>query len=279
MGAAAFIFFVLCASLAGAGASRAGAQLALGLRGGGVVAAWKRLVWVNSNSGSTFNWELGGVAADAYVAAPFTVADSSCSAFGGAVAPGVAAKSMSDALPSGASLSVWMQPRDKQFLGVPTGGLVAAIESALQEFQQCMQQDWPAAPQVSGFMCVHEQQIGITCDALAPTVMDLNLAFGVLGAPGVMDSSGVTAALGEMYEPAFFPNGACPGAQSGAAYGAGVGAYLNKLFLGANLNAAVPAFGGTASSTCPLDYAQLGAAAAALSASTTVELQGIALWS
>ncbi len=91
---------------------------------------------------------MGGVAAQAYVAAPFTVADSSCSPFGGAVAPGVAAESMFKALPSGASLSVWMQPRNWQFQGVPMTpkGLAAAVESALQEFQRCMQQDWPTAP-------------------------------------------------------------------------------------------------------------------------------------
>jgi hypothetical protein len=263
---------------AGLAASAGSADSAGGL-GQPEAPAWKRLIWVNSNSGPTFKWGLGGVAAEAYVAAPFTVADSSCSAFGGAVAPGVAAESMFEALPSGASLSVWMQPRDGQFQGVPPQGLAAAVESALQEFQRCMLQDWPAAPQVSGLMCVHEQQIGVTCDSLASSVESLALAFGELGAPGVMDESGVSAALGEMYEPEFFPNEACPAPLAGAAYGAGVGTYLNTLFRGASPSAAVPAFGGTASSTCPLDYTQLGAAAAALSASTTVELQGLAVWS
>jgi hypothetical protein len=79
-------------------------------------------------------------------------------------------------------------------------------------------------------MCVHEQKIGVSCDALAPAVQSLEQAFGVLGAPGIMLNNSATAALGEMYEPDFFPNKTCPSPLAGAAYGAGIGSYFNSPF-------------------------------------------------
>jgi hypothetical protein len=36
---------------------------------------------------------------------------------------------------------------------------------------------------VSGLTCVQDYQLGMTCDALAPTVVSLNLALGELAAP------------------------------------------------------------------------------------------------
>lgn len=277
----------LLSSCAGSGG---GAATAGGIGSG---AAWDALYWVNSNSGATFAWSLDGVSAGSYVAAALNGAPAAgatgCSPFGGAVTPGVAAKSMQDALPPGAAVEVWMQPRDQEFASVSTQGLKAAVESELAAFQACLEQDWPAAPTVSGFLCVKEQQLGgaANCDSLQQVFADgvtlsgstALVKYGILGAPGNLNRTDVSAALGEMYEPIYFPPGdTCPDPTDGAAYGREIADWLAQAaVIPARGSVAVPAFGGP-SATCRLDYDQLAPAAAALAEKAPAGLAGLAVW-
>ena len=253
---------------------------------------WPTFTWVNSNSGPTFAWSLAGIAAGAWIAAPMNgapVGGGGCTGFGGSVAPGVAAKSMQAALPGGASLQLWMQPRDQEFAGVAAPDLAAAAAQRLRAFQACVEQDWPTAPVVSGFLCVHEQQLGgdANCDTLAaafaqgvpPPEGSGSVKYGILGAPGDMNRTDVSAALGEMYEPPYFaPSGACAPGSDGAAYGSEIGTWIAaSTVIPARGSVAVPAFGGP-SSTCPLDYDQLGPAAEGLAAEVPAGLAGLAVW-
>lgn len=253
---------------------------------------WGTIFWVNSNSGPTFQWSLAGVEAASYVAVPLNGTPSGgggCLPFGGAVAPGVAAKSLHDALPDGAPLALWMQPRDDEFAGVALADLAVAVQTELAAFQACVTQDWPAAPTVSGFLCVKEQQLGgdANCDTLATVfAQGVRMAgvagdvrYGILAAPGSMNRTDVDAALGEMYEPIYFPpGGTCPASSDGATYGGAIGEWIaGSAVLPASGSVAVPAFGGP-SSTCPLDYDQVAPAAAALATEVPVGLLGLGLW-
>lgn len=253
---------------------------------------WGSIYWVNSNSGPTFRWSLAGVAAASYVAIPLngTPSGAGCQPFGGAVRPGLAAQSMYAVLDPGAPFAVWMQPRDHEFDGVTAAGLAAAVQQELVEFQSCVEQDWPAAPTVSGFLCVKEQQLGgaANCDTLAAVFaqgvqiagLAGNVRYGILAAPGSMNRTDVDAALGEMYEPIYFPpEKVCPASSDGTTYGAEIGAWIADAdVLPASGSVAVPAFGGP-SSTCPLDYDQVAPAAAALAEKVSTGLMGLGLWS
>jgi len=257
-------------------------------------AIWPALYWVNSNSGPTFYWSLDGVSAAAWIAAPMngTPAEdgTGCVGFGGSVAPGVAARSMAQALPPGAELRLWMQPKDLEFDGVSVADLGSAAAQRLTAFQACVAQDWPAAPVVSGFLCVREQRLGgdANCDTLAAAFAGGavpapsgggSVAYGILGAPGDMNRTDVAAALGEMYEPPYFaPSGACPASSDGASYGGEIGAWIASAdVVPASGSVAVPAFGGP-SATCPLDHDQLAPAAAALAEDAPPGLAGLAVW-
>ena len=249
--------------------------------------------WVNSNSGPTFQWSLAGLTAASYVAVPLNgvrpAGGSQCLPFGGAVTPGVAAKSLHDALTDGTPFEIWMQPRDHEFDGVAVPGLAAAVQTELAAFQSCVTQDWPLAPIVSGFLCVKEQQLGgdANCDSLAAVFrqgvqisgLGSDVRYGILAAPGSMNRTDVDAALGEMYEPIYFPpSKTCPAPGDGTSYGSEIGDWINAAaVLPASGSVAVPAFGG-ASSTCPLDHDQLAPAAAALAAKVTGGLVGLGLW-
>lgn len=286
---AATLLMVLTLGCGGSGAGSAGREPAPI----GEAPAWGTVYWVNSNSGPTFQWTLGDLAAASYVAAPLQGVPSSagggCTPFGGAVTPGVAAKSMHDALPPGAPFAIWMQPRDHEFDGVTTGGLAAAVAAELAAFQACVTQDWPLAPTVSGFLCVKEQQLGgdVNCDTLAAvfaqgvqiTGLASNVRYGLLAAPGSMNRTDVDAALGEMYEPIYFPpSNTCPAPSDGTAYGSEIGTWIAGAgVLPASGSVAVATFGGP-SSTCPLDYGQLEPAAAALAAEVPLGLAGLGLW-
>lgn len=255
--------------------------------------AWDTVYWVNSNSGPTFQWSIGELAATSWVAATLDGvppgSGGGCTPFGGAVTPGVAAKSMHDSLPDGAPFAIWMQPRDHQFEGVNADGLAAAVAAVLSAFQTCVAQDWPAAPVVSGFLCVKEQQLGgdANCDTLATVfaqgvrIPDLavDVRYGLLAAPGSMNRTDVDAALGEMYEPIYFPPGdTCPSPGDGTTYGSAIGDWIaGAAVLPASGSVAVPAFGGP-SSTCPLDYDQLAPAAAALAGKVPAGLAGLGIW-
>lgn len=256
-------------------------------------AAWEAVYWVNSNSGPMFTWSLGELAAASWVAATLngvpSGSDGGCAPFGGAVTPGVAAKSMHDALPAAAPFAIWMQPRDHQFDGVTVAGLAAAVEATLEAFQSCVVQDWPAAPVVSGFLCVKEQQLGgdANCDTLATVFaqgvhisgLATDVRYGLLAAPGSMNRTDVDASLGEMYEPIYFPPGnTCPSPGDGTTYGNAIGEWIAGAdVLPASGSVAVPAFGGP-SSTCPLDYDQLAPAAAALGVKVPQGLAGLGIW-
>ena len=255
--------------------------------------AWSTVYWVNSNSGPTFQWSLGGLAASSYVAVPLNGVPSGsgdgCSPFGGAVTPGIAAKSLHDALLPGPAFAIWMQPRDHEFDGVAAPDLAAAVQRELVAFQGCVTQDWPLAPTVSGFLCVKEQQLGgdANCDTLAAVFaqgvqiagLASDVRYGILAAPGSMNRTDVDAALGEMYEPIYFPpSKTCPASSDGVTYGSEIGAWIaGAAVLPASGSVAVPAFGGP-SSTCPLDYDQLVPAAAALGAKVRAGLVGLGLW-
>jgi hypothetical protein len=248
---------------------------------------------VNSNSGPTFAWSLGDLAATSWVAATLNGVPSgsggSCVPFGGAVTPGVAAKSLHDAVPAGAPFAIWMQPRDHQFDGVTVAGLADAVGAALEEFQSCVLQDWPLAPVVSGFLCVKEQQLGgdANCDTLATVFahgvridgLATDVRYGLLAAPGSMNRTDVAASLGEMYEPIYFPPGnTCPSSGDGTTYGSEIGEWIaGAAVLPASGSVAVPTMGGP-SSTCPLDYDQLAPAAAALAVEVPQGLAGLGIW-
>jgi len=256
--------------------------------------AWGTVYWVNSNSGPTFAWSLGDLAATSWVAATLngvpSGSDGGCTPFGGAVTPGVAAKSLHDMLPGGAAFAIWMQPRDHQFDGVDVAGLGAAVEVALAAFQSCVVQDWPLAPVVSGFLCVKEQQLGgdANCDTLATVFaqgvriagLAPDVRYGLLAAPGSMNRTDVDAALGEMYEPIYFPpSNTCPAPSDGTTYGSAIGDWIaGAAVLPASGSVAVPTFGGP-SSTCPLAYDQLAPAAAALATKVPQGLAGLGVWS
>lgn len=255
--------------------------------------AWDTVYWANSNSGPTFQWSIDGLAATSWVAATLdgvpSGASGGCSPFGGAVTPGVAAKSMHDQLPGGAPFAIWMQPRDHQFDGVTADGLAAAVQAALTAFQSCVTQDWPGAPVVSGFLCVKEQQLGgdANCDTLASVFaggvhvpgLASAVRYGLLAAPGSMNRTDVDASLGEMYEPIYFPPGdTCPSPGDGTTYGSAIGDWIaGAAVLPASGSVAVPAFGGP-SSTCQLDYDQLAPAAAALAGKVPAGLAGLGVW-
>ncbi len=254
---------------------------------------WGTVYWVNSNSGPTFAWSLADLAATSWVAATLSGvpagSDGGCTPFGGAVTPGIAAKSLHDRLPGDAPFAVWMQPRDHQFDGVDVAGLAAAVEAALAEFQSCVVQDWPLAPVVSGFLCVKEQQLGgdANCDTLATVFaqgvrivgLAADVRYGLLAAPGSMNRTDVDASLGEMYEPIYFPPGnTCPSSSDGTRYGSAIGDWISgAAVLPASGSVAVPTFGGP-SATCPLDYDQLAPAAAALAAEVPQGLAGLGVW-
>lgn len=259
---------------------------------GSTSSAWGALYWVNSNSGPTFAWSLDGLSAAQYVAVALAgepAGGSACAPFGGAVTPGVAAKSMQQALPPGAPLKIWMQPRDQEFAGVTEAGLAAAVASELAAFQSCVEQDWPEAPSVSGFLCVKEQQLGgvANCDTLNSVFAagvslpgsSAPVEYGLLGAPGNLSRTDLSAALGEMYEPIYFPpSDACPDPSDGSTYGDEIGAWLvQAAVVPATGSVAVPAFGGP-SATCQLDYDQAAPAAAALAGKVRTGLAGLALW-
>jgi hypothetical protein len=284
---------VLLLGALGCGGAADGRGGAVGAPGPGVT-TWPALYWVNSNSGPTFSWTIDGLAAAAWVAAPMNgtpAADGTgCVGFGGNVAPGVAARSMAQALPPGATLRLWMQPKDLEFDGVATPDLGPAAAERLQAFQACVAQDWPDAPVVSGFLCVREQRLGgdANCDTLAAAFAGgavpapsggASVAYGILGAPGDMNRTDVAAALGEMYEPPYFaPSGTCAPSSDGASYGGEIGAWLaSAAVVPASGSVAVPAFGGP-SATCPLDYDQLVPAAAALAEQAPPGLAGVAVW-
>jgi len=286
------ICVLLIGALLGCGGSSGG-------QGGGVAApapaaTWPAVYWVNSNSAPTFGWSVDGIAADAWVAVPMNgtppTDGTGCVGFGGSVAPGVAAQSMAAALPEGAVVRLWMQPKDLEFDGVVTPDLGAAAAQRVAALQACVEQDWPAAPVVSGFLCVHEQRLGgdANCDTLAAAFASGgvpapsgggSVAYGILGAPGDMNRTDVAAALGEMYEPPYFaPSSACASPSDGASYGAEIGAWLaSAAVVPATGSVAVPAFGGP-SATCPLDHDQLAPAASALAGEAPPGLAGLALW-
>lgn len=255
------------------------------------VPAWKALYWVNSNSGAEFAWVLGSFQADKYVAAvmngtPEGAGGTSpiCLPFGGTVDPGTAAQSMQDVIPPDASFEIWMRPRDKEFDGT-SGPLATVIEEKLAWFQSCVDQSWPTAPVVAGFMCVHEQKLGggVDCDSLADafasgvmTPSGRPALYGIVGSPQNMARTDVDVVLGEMYEPIYFPpSDTCPDPADGTTYGGEIAAYINTQSYGA---AAAPAFGGP-SATCPLDHAGFEAAASALGGAVTAPLAGLGVWS
>jgi hypothetical protein len=250
---------------------------------------WTAVYWVNSNSGPTFQWSLDGIEAERYVAAALNgepSGGSGCVPFGGAVTPGVAAQSLHAELSGEAVFEIWMQPRDHEFDGVAEQDLAAAAQAALVSFQACVAQDWPQAPVVSGFLCVKEQQLGgdANCDTLAEVFaqgihvpgLAANVDYGILAAPGSMNRTDLDAALGEMYEPIYFPpSNTCPDPGNGQAYGSQIGAWIESAaVLPESGSVAVPAFGGP-SSTCQLDYDQL---APALAAEVPTGLAGLGLW-
>lgn len=248
---------------------------------------WKGLYWVNSNSGPTFAWELGDVVAEKYVAAPLNgqpLEGSVCQEYGGTVAPGLAAKSMYDAIPAGATFELWMRPKKDEFSGT-TGPIADAVEAKLAWFEQCVRQDWPDAPDVAGLMCVHEVNLGgdVNCTNLAAvfeagvnTPSGARALFGVVAAPQSMARTDVDIVMGEMYEPAFFPpSDTCPASSDGDTYGSEIATYLNGQTYGPG---AVPAFGGP-SATCQLDYSAFEEAANALGKAVTIPLAGLGVWS
>lgn len=247
---------------------------------------WKGFYWVNSNSGPEFSWVIGNVVAEKFVAGPMNgepLDGAVCEGFGGSVTPGIAARSMHDAIPAGAAFELWMRPKTDEFSGT-TGSLGAAAEQKLVWFEQCVRQDWPDAPGVSGFLCVQEDHLGggANCTSLAAafeagvkTPSGATALFGVLAAPQSMARADVDIAMGEMYEPAFFPPSLqCPDPSDGATYGSEIATYLNGQSYGPG---AVPAFGGP-SSTCPLDYSAFEAAEEGLRGTVTVPLAGIGVW-
>ena len=253
---------------------------------------WTVVYWVNSNSGPSFEWSLDGLDADRYVAVPLngqpSASGTGCEPFGGAITPGVAAQSLHAEL-SDEAFEIWLQPRDQQFAGVAVQDLATAAQSALEWFQACVAQDWPQAPVVSGFLCVKEQQLGgdANCDTLAQAFeqgirlpgQTANVAYGILAAPGSMNRTDVDAALGEMYEPIYFPpSDTCPDPSDGEAYGAQIGAWIESAaVLPESGSVAVPAFGGP-SATCQLDHGQAAVAAAALATKVPAGLAGLGLW-
>ena len=258
---------------------------------------WPVLYWTNSNSASEFEWTLTAAVADRGVIAPMNGL-ANCDAGGGFAKLSDTVSGAQAAFgAAGIPLEVWMRPRNygspPQFSSAI--GLAQQAEAALSEFQGCAGN----GVSVKGFLCVHEDTdigpAGVNCDSLQTAFSGGGVtlpsggaaAFGVLGAPGKMNTPDVTVAGGELYEcPAdpdfcYFEPPTCP--TDGASYGRAMAAWLNANADKAPASGTATPFFGGSSAGCPLDHNALPAAVKAFRETATPailsNLAGLGLWS